>query len=114
MHETADSRTIQLIAELWRKNQPQILDRLALLDAAAAAAQSAALLDSQRFEAESMSHKLAGSLGMFGFPVGTTIARALEDEFHKDHPDAALLKRLTQDLRTLLFPAEQDQPATGS
>ena len=51
-----------------------------------------------------MSHKLAGSLGMFGFPKGTVIARALEDEFHQDSPDPALLSDLTRDLRHTPLP----------
>ncbi len=105
MQETAQSRTNQLIADLWRKNQPQILERLAQLESAAAAAKGGTLADTQRSEAESLSHKLAGSLGMFGYPQGTTIARALEDEFHLDTPDPAVLDRLTAELRRTLFPA---------
>jgi HPt (histidine-containing phosphotransfer) domain-containing protein len=114
MEETAQSRTTQLIAELWRKNQPQILERIALLESAAAAARSGTLTDGQRTEAESMSHKLAGSLGMFGFPAGTTIARALEDEFHADTPDPVLLNTLTSTLRSTLYPPQEGQSTTGS
>ena len=105
MPENAQTRTTQLIADLWRKNEPQILARLALLEDATAAADAGVLSDPQRTEAESLSHKLAGSLGMFGFPAGTTIARALEDEFHLDAPDPAVLKTLTYRLRTTLFPS---------
>jgi HPt (histidine-containing phosphotransfer) domain-containing protein len=104
MQETAQARTLSLIAELWRKNQPQILERIALLEAAAASAQSGTLTDAQRTEAESMSHKLAGSLGMFGYPTGTTIARALEDQFHLNRPDPMVLDSLIKDLRAALFP----------
>jgi HPt (histidine-containing phosphotransfer) domain-containing protein len=105
MQEPSPSRTAKLIAELWRKNQPQILDRLAQLDSAAAAAQAGTLTEAQRDGAEGMAHKLAGSLGMFGYPAGTNIARALEDEFHRDSPDAAVLKTLTRELRDTLFPS---------
>ena len=105
MQEDALIRTTRLIADLWRKNQPQILDRIALLQAAAEAAHSGNLGKAQRAEAESMSHKLAGSLGMFGYPEGTTIARALEDEFHRESPDPAVLNTLTRDLRIALFPS---------
>jgi HPt (histidine-containing phosphotransfer) domain-containing protein len=104
MAENAQTRTKSLIADLWRKNQPQILDRIALLEAAAAAAQSGTLSEAERTEAESMAHKLAGSLGMFGYPTGTTLARALEDEFGLDSPDPAVLSTLTRNLRTTLFP----------
>ncbi len=105
MQETAQTQTRKLIAEIWRKNQPQILDRLALLEAAAVAAQSGTLTDAQRADAEGMAHKLAGSLGMFGFPGGTTVARALEEELHLDSPDAAVLNALTRELRGTLFPS---------
>jgi HPt (histidine-containing phosphotransfer) domain-containing protein len=104
MQELPETRTARLIADLWRKNQPQILNRISLLEAAAAAAHSGTLTDVQRAEAESMAHKLAGSLGMFGYPAGTTLARGLEDEFHLDSPDPAVLNTLTRELRTLLFP----------
>ncbi len=105
--ETAQSRTTRLIAELWRKNQPQILERIDVLESAAAAADSGTLSDVQRMEAESLAHKLAGSLGMFGFPAGTTLARALEDEFHHETPSPDILNTLTRDLRAELFPATE-------
>jgi HPt (histidine-containing phosphotransfer) domain-containing protein len=104
MQETAQTRTTRLIAELWYKHRPQIAERLALLEAAAAAAQSGTLTELQRTEAESMSHKLAGSLGMFGYAGGTTLARSLEDEFGRERPDPDVLSRLVTELRTLLFP----------
>lgn len=103
-----------LIAELWRKNQPQILERIALLEDATAAACSGTLTEVQRTEAESMSHKLAGSLGMFGFPAGTTIARALEDEFHAICPSPSQLGRLTSELRAALYAPAQEDCATDS
>lgn len=105
MQDTAETRTLRLIAELWRKNQSLILDRIASLEAAADAAQAGVLASAQRSEAESTSHKLAGSLGMFGFPAGTLIARALEDEFHRDEPDPTALVTFTRQLRTTLFPS---------
>jgi HPt (histidine-containing phosphotransfer) domain-containing protein len=113
MQENAQNRTTRLVAELWRKNQPQILARLASLEEAIEAARAGVLSDPQRTEAESLSHKLAGSLGMFGFPAGTTIARSLEDEFHLDSPDPAVLKALIHRLRTTLFPST-DIPPTDS
>lgn len=105
MQETAQSRTNKLIADLWRKNQPQIEERIALLKTAAAAAQAGTLTTEQRTEAESMSHKLAGSLGMFGFPAGTTVARSLEEEFHRDAPNPSTLMTLTAELRATLVVA---------
>jgi len=98
--------TNQRIAALWQRNQPLVLERLALLDLAAADASSAALSPALREEAAAIAHKLAGSLGMFGFPEGTHLARELEQSLGFADPDAASLTRLTQALRHSLFPGQ--------
>jgi HPt (histidine-containing phosphotransfer) domain-containing protein len=114
MQEDAQTRTARLIADLWRKNQPQIRERIASLETTAAAAANGSLTPAQRNDAQSLSHKLAGSLGMFGYPEGTRIARALEDAFHVERPDPVLLAALVRDLRATLFPRETITPITGN
>ncbi len=104
---SAEAQTNKLIADLWRRNQPVILGRLDLLDAAAAAAKAGPLQESQRAEAESTAHKLSGSLGMFGFQDGTRLARELEKELQSSSPKAARLLQLSGDLRIALFPPER-------
>jgi HPt (histidine-containing phosphotransfer) domain-containing protein len=78
MPENPGSSTQNLIANLWLRNRPQTLARLALLDRAAAAAAAHSLTPELRGEATSVAHKFAGSLGMFGFHDGTRLARELE------------------------------------
>jgi HPt (histidine-containing phosphotransfer) domain-containing protein len=102
MSDPAVSPTQSLIASLWQRNQPQTQDRLALLDRAAAATASHTLTPELREEATSVAHKLAGSLGMFGFHDGTRIARELELHLGSATPDHATLTLLANQLRASL------------
>jgi len=66
------------IAALWRDAQPRALDRVVVLEAAVAALRDGALDESTAAAATSEAHKLAGALGTFGMPDGSTRARAIE------------------------------------
>jgi HPt (histidine-containing phosphotransfer) domain-containing protein len=79
--QSAAEATRKLLASLWEKNLPVLRERLDALDTAAKAAEKSSLTSEQRHEAASTAHKLAGSLGMFGYPKGTDLARALEQKF---------------------------------
>jgi HPt (histidine-containing phosphotransfer) domain-containing protein len=85
-----------MLAALWEKNRPLLLSRLDLLDQAAAAEP---LPQAQRDEAASVAHKLAGSLGMFGYRKGTELARELERGFEANDLDRNRLQELTGELR---------------
>jgi HPt (histidine-containing phosphotransfer) domain-containing protein len=101
MPDSPETRAAQLIAQVWQRSRPQVLTRLAELENAAAAAAAGTLDEAQRAQAESTAHKLSGSLGMFGFPRGTDLARTLEAELKLSPPDA---EKLTASLRSELFP----------
>lgn len=105
MSETAITTAQRRIADLWQRNQTQIDERLALLERAAADAATGALTPALREEAAATAHKLAGSLGMFGFHEGTRLARELEHLLLADGPDPALLAALATQLRNSLNPA---------
>ncbi len=104
MQESLQARAARLIAELWQRSQPQVRERVDLLEAAAESSRSGTLTIQQRADAEATAHKLAGSLGMFGFPRGTDLARAFEQEIRKPAPDPAELSHLVSSLRSTLFP----------
>lgn len=72
------AQTEALLADLWQRNLPIVKERLHTLDRAAALASTGTLSNDAREEALNISHKLAGSLGMFGYHRGTEIARELE------------------------------------
>lgn len=58
-----------------------ILARMAVLEAAIAALEAGKLDENLRLNAERQAHKLVGSLGMFGLPAGSDLARQLEQAF---------------------------------
>lgn len=93
----------QLIAALWERSVPLISERLAVLDRAAEASINDAMVPSLRHSAADTAHKLAGSLGMFGYPRGTEIARDLEQILDSDGPiDPIALRHLVLALRASL------------
>lgn len=102
MPDSAQTKTQLMIAALWQRSQPQVLERLALLDRAAAGP----LTQTLQQEAAATAHKLAGSLGMFGFHEGTRFARELEQQLETESPDPAQLTALAINLRAALFPGQ--------
>ena len=101
----AEDKTAALLATLWVKIRPLVEERLATLDKAAAAASAGTLAEDLRKEAASSAHKLAGSLGMYGYDEGTRVARELEVLLGNAKPDAARLGALVAELRAAVFPA---------
>ena len=87
-------------AAAWVEARPRIMDRLAVLHAAAAAGDDLDI--ALRRDAEGEAHKLAGSLGMFGSPRGSELAHELEEMLQGDAPIgadfAALVSRLAGEL----------------
>ncbi|HEY5329662.1 MAG TPA: Hpt domain-containing protein [Acidobacteriaceae bacterium] len=98
--------TRELLARLWERSLPVVRERLDLLDTAAAAAGTNTLTDSLRSHAIAEAHKLAGSLGMFGYCEGTELARAIEALLEAEGiPSADRLSALAIELRATLFPS---------
>ena len=93
-----------MLASLWLRNRPLIEQRLSVLDRAASCAAAGTLLEDLREEAADTAHKLAGSLGMYGYDQGTRIARQLELLLDYRTPDPAQIGSLTAQLRHALFP----------
>lgn len=73
-----DTAFKEVLDRMWTRFLPDIRDRAAVLDAAAKAAVDGTLSQAIRAEALSAAHKLAGTLGTFGLPRGTDLARELE------------------------------------
>jgi HPt (histidine-containing phosphotransfer) domain-containing protein len=92
-----------LLAQLWQKNLPTIRERLDLLDQFAYAASTGTLAEGSRVEALSIAHKLAGSLGMYGYQQGTEVASQMERILKSPTPETLLtLRSLAVDLRKSL------------
>ena len=93
------------INAIWQKSIPQTRTRLALLQHAADdLAVSRSIDPDQRAEAIAVSHKLAGSLGMFGFTDATEHARAIEAEL--DHNGLPQPERLQEKVAALMASLE--------
>ena len=93
----------ELISALWERSVPLITERLNGLDIACEAAVLGRLSPIMRRGATDTAHKLAGSLGMFGYPRGTEIAREIEQLLESDGVvDAGLLRELVVELRGCL------------
>lgn len=75
----ADKARTAAIA-LWDQFKAPILERMVSIDQAVAALDSGCLTDGLRQAALKDAHKLAGSLGMFGFLEGSRLSRKIEQE----------------------------------
>lgn len=100
----AEDKTTSLLAALWLRVRPIVEERLATLDGAAAAVTEGSLTELLRKEAQGSAHKLAGSLGMYGYDEGTLIARQLEVMLESNAPEAGSLTGLISKLRAAVFP----------
>jgi HPt (histidine-containing phosphotransfer) domain-containing protein len=80
-----------------------IEERLVTLDRAAAAASAGTLDEALHAEAASTGHKLAGSLGMYGYDEGTRIAREIE-VLLGGKVEPLRLAALIAELRGAIFP----------
>jgi len=95
----------ELLLQLWQKNLPIIRQRLDLLDELGAAAASGKLEEPTRLEALNIAHKLAGSLGMYGYQQGTEVASKMERILKSPTPETLVtLRALADDLRKSIAP----------
>lgn len=76
--QLARIRTEALLRDLWRRKQPMVREHVRLLQRTLEILTTATLTAPLRSDAAIAAHKLAGSLGMFGFHDGTRYARELE------------------------------------
>ncbi|MBO3461590.1 response regulator [Aetokthonos hydrillicola Thurmond2011] len=75
----AQQKTLLAVADLLEDFRKRVRDRLSVLDQAAIALKEGKLSDQLRLAAEQEAHKLAGSLGSFGFAAGSQLAQEIED-----------------------------------
>jgi HPt (histidine-containing phosphotransfer) domain-containing protein len=98
-----DAQIDTILTQLWQKNLPTIRERLDLLDRFGSIAASGKLDEPTRIEALNIAHKLAGSLGMYGYQQGTEVASKMERILKSPTPETLLtLRTLATDLRKSL------------
>jgi HPt (histidine-containing phosphotransfer) domain-containing protein len=100
------SALAEAMNRLWAQFLPQIEERVATLEIAAAAADEGSLTPDLREQAHAAAHKLAGTLGTFGLQDGTELAREAEALYAVDSLAAtsasARLVQLAAQLRATL------------
>ncbi|WP_263379665.1 Hpt domain-containing protein [Granulicella paludicola] len=94
----------QQLDSVWQNNLPLIRDRLTLLDAfAAVLATRGTASPQQRNEAIAIARKFTGSLGMFGYPTGSQLARGLEQLLlSSPYPDPESVSDIVRAMHTSL------------
>ena len=103
--QTPDEDIRIMLADLWQRHLPTLHERLNLLDSTSKEATSGSLPESMREEAQSIAHKLAGNLGMFGHNEAGEIASQMEQILKTPTPQTLPeLSPLAQSLRQQLAP----------
>ena len=96
------------IARVWSQFRDSAFERLAVLEMVAASAKGQ--LNNELIEsARSSAHKLAGSLGSFGFPEGSRIAKQIEILLSHNPVERTRVEQITH-LTTSLKAELQHQP----
>jgi HPt (histidine-containing phosphotransfer) domain-containing protein len=101
-----DASLAQAMDLLWARFLPEIRERVATLEEAAAAVSAKKLDATGRDTAQAAAHKLAGVLGTFNLARGTDLARELELAYSSESaPGAASganLASLAAELRAMI------------
>jgi DNA-binding response OmpR family regulator/HPt (histidine-containing phosphotransfer) domain-containing protein len=69
---------LQFLQGIWNRHYPQMIDRVASIDRVITAAEDRSLTPEICHQASHCAHNLAGSLGTFGLPLGSKVAKQLE------------------------------------
>ncbi len=101
--ELISAEVSALTRALWAKNQGEMQSRLQVLKAVAQAIQANALTAELKQQGTAIAHKLAGSLGCFGFPEGSTYAKKIELSLI-EHPTLQ-----SQELHNQVLPRKQSR-----
>jgi HPt (histidine-containing phosphotransfer) domain-containing protein len=105
MTPEAAAETAALIAELWQRHLPALRERLDVLDRIANSSATSSMSDPDREEAIAISHKLAGSLGMYGYQRGTELASQIEQLLRANPTSQTDFTPLATGLREAIFPS---------
>ncbi len=128
-----EQQTLAKVSGVWERTQAKLVHRVAVIEQATTALLQNTLRADLRQQAIQASHKLVGSLGMFGFAEGSRLAQEIEHLFQaqvvseqeflhlselvlalsrelQQTPTGQLPKSLSVDQRTLLLIVSQDQP----
>jgi HPt (histidine-containing phosphotransfer) domain-containing protein len=103
-NQAAPPALVAALERLWVRFQPEIRERVSIVESAAQTLAAGSLPRDQQEAAHAAAHKLSGTLGVFNLPRGTDISRELELAFAAapDPASASRLASLAAELRTLI------------
>ena len=104
-----DGKPVSDLAQIWSQFRDLAFARLAVLESSVAASAKGQLSNELQESARSSAHKLAGSLGCFGFPEGSRIAKQIEILLGHHPIEGTELEQITS-LTTSLKAELQHQP----
>jgi HPt (histidine-containing phosphotransfer) domain-containing protein len=111
---TRQQKIKALLAQLWLEKKDVTLGRIAVVEVASSALVSGFLAPELRTQALVEAHKLAGSLGTFGFQEGSRLSRTMEETLQEkrvlDISDGKRLVQLLHQLRCELGCASVKSP----
>ena len=113
--ETARKKAVETTSKVWEKYRDKIFEQVTVLETTAQAITAGQLTLSQQQQAKQEAHKLAGSLGIFGFMAGSQLAKELEELLQSQMTTAQgqqVTKRVNQ-LRQLLNEAQTATAVTS-
>jgi diguanylate cyclase (GGDEF)-like protein len=85
-HQTIQQQTLTLIAGVWHRFQTKVSAQVEVLEQTVAASLTQSLSPELQRRARQNAHTLAGSLSMFGFPLGGSFAQQIEQLLRSPHP----------------------------
>ncbi|MEI2580495.1 response regulator [Scytonema sp. PRP1] len=84
--EEIKQQTQRITAGAWERTKDKLSERVTVIEQATTALLRDALLDELLSKAHAEAHKLAGSLGLFGFGYGSSLARQIEELLEAEEP----------------------------
>ncbi len=110
MHEPAQNQLQAGMNQIWQRFQGRVCEQVAVLEQAVSALEQKALAPDLRQQATQESHTLAGSLGTFGLPEGSRLARQIEVALQGQPPPAgsSLRQDAVADLRAWVMALRQE------
>ncbi len=109
---TVEQQIASDLAALWKEYKTVIFDQIGVIEAASSAVAAQTLTMELRESAAIEAHKLAGSVGSFGFQQGSLRAAEIENILRAagaiEGPPALRLSECVEQLRREL---ERDQPS---
>jgi HPt (histidine-containing phosphotransfer) domain-containing protein len=107
-----------LLARLWKETEAITLGRITVIEDASSSLMCGALTPDLRARAASEAHKLAGSLGAFGFSEESRLSRTIEQmlkaESDLDQDRGSQIAQLLRQLRCELEKAPRKYWASGT